>query len=382
MNARERFQATMAYAPRDRVPLIDLGFWAETLAAWRRQGLPPHVGPGQTDAHFGMDGFWRYYVSPEATDAHALMDRGMVTGQGVRLGLVPMFDQAVLRDEGDRQVVQLGDGTRVRRHKTMSSIPQHVGHLLTDRASWETHYKPRLDPDSPRRYPTDWATFDAVAGDPARDHILILPGGSLYGWLRNWMGLEAVSLLVHDDPGLFEEIVDTVATTVAAVLDRVVARGGRFEACLLYEDMAYNHGPLISPGHFRKFLSPRYRRITDVLRRGGVETIIVDSDGRVDELIPLWLDAGINTVLPLEIGTTGADPVAYRKRFGRSLRIIGGVDKRILALSTEAIERELDRLTPLVEAGGYIPTCDHKVPPDVPLDHYRYYLDRCREKWS
>ena len=382
MNARERFQATMAYAPRDRVPLIDVGFWAETLSAWRGQGLPPHVGAGQTDAHFGMDGFWRYYVSPEATDAHALMDRGMVTGQGVRLGLVPMFDQAVLRDEGDRQVVQLGDGTRVRRHKTMSSIPQHVGHLLTDRASWETHYKPRLDPDSPRRYPTDWATFDAVAGDPARDHILILPGGSLYGWLRNWMGLEAVSLLVHDDPGLFEEIVDTVAATVATVLDRAVARGGRFEACLLSEDMAYNHGPLISPGHFRKFLSPRYRRITDVLRRGGVETIIVDSDGRVDELIPLWLDAGINTVLPLEIGTTGADPVAYRKRFGRSLRIIGGVDKRILARSPEAIERELDRLTPLVEDGGYIPTCDHKVPPDVPLDHYRYYVERCRAKWS
>jgi uroporphyrinogen decarboxylase len=293
-----------------------------------------------------------------------------------------MFEQSVLRDDGDQEVVQLGDGTRVRRHKTMSSIPEHVGHLLTGRASWEAHYKPRLDPDSPQRYPANWDAFDAVAGNPDRAHVLILPGGSLYGWLRNWMGVEGVSLLVYDDPALFEEIVDTIAATVATVLERVLARGGRFDACLLSEDMAYNHGPLISPAHFRRFLSKRYRRITDVLRRGGVETIIVDSDGRLDELIPLWLDAGVNTVLPFEIGTTGADPVAYRKQFGRSLRIIGGVDKRVLARSPEAVDRELDRLSPLVEDGGYIPTCDHKVPPDVPLANYRYYVDRCREKWS
>ena len=93
----------MAYAPRDRAVLIDVGFWSETLEVWRDQGLPPHVGPGQTDAFFGMDGFWRYYVSPEATDGHALMDRGMVTGQGIRLGLVPMFEQATLRDDGDQE---------------------------------------------------------------------------------------------------------------------------------------------------------------------------------------------------------------------------------------------------------------------------------------
>lgn len=382
MNARERFRATMIYAPRDRVPLIDLGFWAETLGTWRGQGLPAGIGPAQTDRYFGMDGFWRYYLSPEATDGHALMDRGMVTGEGIRVGLTPMFDQKVLCDEGDREVVQLGDGTRVRRHKAMSSIPQHVGHLLTDRASWQTHYKPRLDPGSPQRCPTDWSAFDAVANDPTRDHLLVLPGGSLYGWMRNWMGVEAVSLLIYDDPGLFEEVVDTVAATIATVLQRVLARGGHFDACLLSEDMAYNHGPLISPAHFRRFLAPRYRRITEVLHRGGVETVIVDSDGRLDELIPLWLDVGINTVLPLEIGTTGADPVAYRQRFGRELRIIGGFDKRILARSREAIDRELDRLTPVVEEGGYIPACDHKVPPDVPLDHYRHFLARCREKWS
>ena len=36
-------------------------------------------------------------------------------------------------------------------------------------------------------------------------------------------------------------------------------------------------------------------------------------------------------MLPLEVGTWGADPLDYRERYGRDLLIIGGVNKRILA---------------------------------------------------
>ncbi len=379
MTARERFKTTMAYGQRDRVPLIDLGFWPECFEAWRPQGLPAHVNGTNTDAYFGMDGFWRCYLSPEATDGHALVDRGMVVREGVRIGLTPMFESKVLEDLGDEEVVQLGDGTRVRRHRRMGSIPTHEGHLLESRSDWETHYLPRLDPNTSDRYPADWSGLDRLAADADREHILILPAGSLYGWIRNWMGVVGVSLLVYDDPVLFEEMIDTITDCICGVLERVLCRGGRFDACLFWEDMSYNKGPLISPAHFKQFLSPRYARITELLRAHGVETIIVDSDGNVEELVPLWLDVGVNCVLPMEIGTTGTDPLEYRRRFGHDLRMIGGVDKRILAQSTDAIDAELDRLRPLIEDGGFIPTCDHKVPPDVPLSHYRHFVEKLRE---
>ena len=35
----------------------------------------------------------------------------------------------------------------------------------------------------------------------------------------------------------------------------------------------------------------------------------------------------------------------------------------------DEIEAEVKRLTPLVEQGGFIPFCDHRVPPDVPMEH-------------
>jgi uroporphyrinogen decarboxylase len=61
---------------------------------------------------------------------------------------------------------------------------------------------------------------------------------------------------------------------------------------------------------------------------------------------------------------------------------MGGFDKRILASSKDAIEAEVFRLAPLVEDGGYIGFCDHRVPPDVGLDNYVFYLDTVRQVWG
>jgi len=87
-------------------------------------------------------------------------------------------------------------------------------------------------------------------------------------------------------------------------------------------------------------------------------------------------------MFPVEVGTWGADPVAFRKQYGKDLLMLGGFDKHILAQSKAAIEAEVRRLTPLVEEGGYIGFCDHRVPPDVPLENYVFYLKMVRTLWG
>ena len=62
--------------------------------------------------------------------------------------------------------------------------------------------------------------------------------------------------------------------------------------------------------------------------------------------------------------------------------MMGGVSKILLARSKEEINAEIHRLTPLVEEGGFIGFCDHRVPPDVPLENYMYYLETIREVWA
>jgi hypothetical protein len=62
--------------------------------------------------------------------------------------------------------------------------------------------------------------------------------------------------------------------------------------------------------------------------------------------------------------------------------MMGGFDKHILARSKRDIEAEILRLTPLVEEGGFIPFADHRVPPDVPLSNYMFYLETIRKIWG
>lgn len=365
MTDRERFLATMQYRPRDRSPICDFGFWPETIEIWHDQGLPASITGGHdttsTNQFFGMD---QYYG-------------GLFPG----VGLCPTFESKVIEDRGDHELLQQGDGVVVLKKKFMSSIPEHHRHLLVDRASWNAHYKWRLDPDTPQRYP-NWDDARKIWSDPHYPHPLSLGGGSLFGWLRDWMGIENVSYLLYDDPALFEEMVTRIADLVVEVHRRTFAAGGRVDICCMWEDMCYNSGPLLSPDSFKKYLVPQYTRITAQLRQHGCNIIWIDCDGKIDELIPGWLAAGVNCMFPIEVGTWGADPVQYRKQYGKELLMMGGFDKHILAKGRAAIEKEIYRLTPLVEEGGFIPFCDHRVPPDVPLANYMFYLETARNVWG
>jgi uroporphyrinogen decarboxylase len=301
---------------------------------------------------------------------------------GPEVGLCPRFEEKVLEDRGDSEVVQDGNGVMKLCPKGSASIPQELGHTLVDRESWEKHFKWRLDPDHPGRQLDSERLKRALDPEHALPRVMV--GGSLYGWIRDWMGLEGVSYLVYDDPDLFEEMVSTVADLIVEMHRRLLEGGasGKVDACGMWEDMCYNAGPLLSPSLFKKYLVPHYERITSQLRQHGCQVVWVDCDGKIDELLPMWFEAGVNTMFPIEVGTWGADPIAFRRQYGKDLLLMGGVDKRLLARSLEAITAEVDRLAPLVAEGGYIPFCDHRVPPDVPLANYVHYLEEARRVWG
>jgi uroporphyrinogen decarboxylase len=366
MTERERFNATMHYRPRDRAPICDFSYWPETIDVWHSQGLPAWVkhsydGSAGTNAYFGLEDFQH--------------------GPAANPDLVPAFEARVIEDRGDHELVQQSDGVIVLRKKHMGSIPMHHGHLLVDRESWKKHYKPRLDPSHPDRYPKDWEAAVRTWTDPNRAKVCTLNGGSLYGRLRDWMGIENISMVVYDDPAWFAEMVETLADCIVGTLQRQLDTGGQFDACGMWEDMCYSGGPLLSPQHFREFLVPQYKRITSLLHQHDVDVVWVDCDGKIDALIPLWLDAGVNCMFPIEVGTWRADPLVLRKQFGKELLMLGGFNKHILMHGAREIEREVQRLAPLVEEGGFIGFCDHRVPPDVTLEDYQFYLQRVRRIW-
>jgi uroporphyrinogen-III decarboxylase len=363
MNQRERFVHLMRYEPVDRCPIWDFGFWEETIPAWQEQGMPRDVHP---DDFFGMDIQWR--------------------GLGADLGLRPTFQARVLEDRGDTEVVLQGDGVIALQKKHFKTIPHYIDWTLKDRATWEKEFRPRLDPNTPGRMAGDLAERCKANADAVRTWPLSVGAGSLFGKLRDWMGFENIAMLVYDDPGLLEEMIRTMGDLSVTMLSRTlkIARdnGVTFDFASMWEDMCFNHGPIMGPKFVEKWMKHHYARISEVLRQYGCDFIVLDCDGKIDELIPIWLDAGVNVMFPLEIGTWGADPIGYRKRFGKTMRIMGGFDKHILARSKDAITKEVYRLAPLVEEGGFIPFCDHRVPLDVSLENYLHYIDLAKKVWG
>ncbi|MDI6827072.1 MAG: uroporphyrinogen decarboxylase family protein, partial [Armatimonadota bacterium] len=143
----------------------------------------------------------------------------------------------------------------------------------------------------------------------------------------------------------------------------------------IWEDMAFKNGPLIGPNLFQEFVLPYYKQVTASLRLHGVKNIIVDSDGDNRPLLDLFIEAGVNVFFPLEIAA-GMEPIPIREKYGHKLVLWGGIDKRVLAKGKADIEQELMRKVPqMLDDGGYIPSIDHSVPPDVSFENYQFYVE-------
>ncbi len=356
MNDRERYLATMRFQPVDRPPLLAGGPWAETLARWRQEGLPLVMSVPE---YFGYDRIERAPVD---------------------FRFVPPFPKTVVAED-DFTVTYLNDEgvvLRDRRDNWELSMPAFIEFPVKTREDFR-RLRPRLDPASPERLPPGWP--EHCARWRGRTWTLELMGdrvGGFYGPLRGMMGLEALSYAFHDDPALVEEMMDAKLHLMLGVIERVLA-DTTVDRFVFWEDMAGKAGPLISPATFRRLMVPRYRAVTDYLRSRGVEQVWVDSDGDVRQLIPLWLEAGVNGVYPMEV-QSGMDVLELRREYGRDLLMSGGIDKKALARDRRAIREEVMRKVPtLVESGGYIPAVDHSVPPDVPFANFRYYVRLLRE---
>jgi hypothetical protein len=94
----------------------------------------------------------------------------------------------------------------------------------------------------------------------------------------------------------------------------------------------------------------------------------------------LFREGGIDGLLPFEVAS-GSDVVRLGEEYP-DLIIAGGIDKRVIAKGKDAIDREIDRLRPLFKRGGYFPTMDHHVPPEVSWADFQYYLERVRKVYK
>lgn len=360
MREWERFRAIMDYRPFDRLPVWYFGVWNETLTRWQTEGLSGAIP--DIPAATGMDPAWEEGM----WEAHDM----------VRLHPESPLPLQVLEEGEDYRVVRTSLGAVVRERKGGSSIPQHVEEALKPtRESWRT-FRRCMDPQDTGRRAADWEAKAAALAQ--RDRVNVFFGGSLFGGTRDWMGVEAISYLAYDDPALYEEIIAHLFDFYTEMY-RPILKHTRVDMVYIFEDCCGRSGPLLSPDLYRRYFHKYYVRLIEFCRSCGAAHVLVDSDGWVEPLIPCWMESGFDVLFPIEVGVWDASTMDLRRKFGRRLRFLGGVDKRVIPLGEAAIRRALEPLVPLAREGGFIPIPDHRIPPDTSFEQFCTYVRLFRE---
>jgi len=367
---RDRYYRVYTGQDVDRVPDIEFGYWPQTIRRWQSEGLDKEIEltleestscfPQRLDLHLGFEpeGFC---IWPDTQ-------------------MYPKFEEQIIEKKESSVIMRGADGSISERYLSDSddsSIPHTISSPVKTPADWE-QLKERYDLEHPERlfpYPEDRLAEarEAVADGKMIKCFIV----GMYAQLRNWMGVENLSLAFYDYPDMIR---DMMATWTNLIVTQIEAYPQDIPVDMMdwWEDMAGKHGPLVSPSMFHEVMLPGYQRIMDAARKRGCALGIVDSDGDPSVLVNDWMSVGVNIMFPLEV-TAGCDAVEWRDRFGPDMCIRGALDKRAVPLGKDAILKEFERIRPAFEQGKFIPHLDHLVPPDISLDQYRRYLDIKRE---
>lgn len=350
MSHRESLKAILNFERPENLCQFEWGYWPETIQRWLDEGMP------QGNPWDALD-ITHYERVP------------------VQTRFFPYLPEEILSETETTRIIKDGTGVTMEVSKEATAFPRYIEHPVKDMKTFES-YKEHLDPGTPGRFPENWNKIAPSLND--RDYILVMGGTeiSFFGWHRDLMGVENLLLAYYDQPELIHAIsrhhLDFIKALYSKILEDV-----EFDFIFVWEDMSFKNGPLISPALVREFMLPYYRELVDFFRQYTDNKFLLDSDGDVSLLIPLFTEAGIDGMLPFEVAA-GMDITKIREKYP-DLIICGGLDKRELAKGKDAIDRELKKLEFMFSRGGYLPTMDHHVPPEVSYHDFQYYIDKtCR----
>ena len=369
MTTRERCLNILHYKDVDRIPAVHFGYWRELLIEWAEQGKIPmelarkwgdgNAADRELDRIIGWECNWYTTVS-------------------ARSNLFPAFEKKVLEVLPDgSQRIQTGYGVIERVKPGINSIPSEDDYLLKDREAFETLFKPKMQ-FTPERINQEFLKTFNETRDP--DLPIGLHLGSIMGKIRDIVTVAGMSYLMYDeDEDLFADIVDTFAEMQYQCVKAMLESGAKFDFAHYWEDICFKNGPLLSPGKFDELCAKHYKKRNDLVHSYGIDIISLDCDGVVEQLIPTWLENGVNTLFPIEVGVWGDQFEPARQKYGKELRGVGAMDKTAFRKDKAAVDAELERMKRLASMGGFIPCPDHRLMPGSKFELVQYYAEKIKE---
>lgn len=229
------------------------------------------------------------------------------------------------------------------------------------------------DPRDPRRF--------ALAREQieAKPYLFsVAKAGDLFERACFLRGMDSLLADFILNPGFVEELLDALAAYLVETINQLA--GWPLDAVWLSDDYGHQHGLLISPEHWRRFIRPRLRKVVEAAHANGFP-MLLHSDGAITEIIGDLVELGVDILHPIQ--PEALDVYAVKKRFGNDLTLYGGIGTQqvLRAAKPDEIRAEVRRaIEVLGKGGGYILGPGLSVQHDVPLENLLAFIQAAQQQ--
>lgn len=352
MNNRELFNRIMNYQHVKRLPILAVEPYEKTaIERWKNEGLTPEK---TIEDALGMAKFVKVPI---------------------RLGPNPRFEYKKIYEDSESIIeTDTTYGATVKKLKIAPSMYYgYLDHQVKTFDDWK-RIKYRYEGTVESRLPNDLNSIIEKLNNSTNPVVLeIFPYFFRLGFYL--MGMEGFMLAFYDQPELIHDMFSFWNSFVIKNIKPYISKV-KVDCLVLAEDLAYNNGPHLSLDIYKEFWFPYQDLLIKEVKKYDTKNICLWTAGDIDVMIPTLMDHGVNCIWPIERCSTNMDPILLRKKYGKQLKMHGGIPKRCLVEGKDSIDKEINKLITLIKDGGFIPALDDMVSPEVPLKHYQYYIKR------
>ncbi len=224
---------------------------------------------------------------------------------------------------------------------------------------------------------TEAETLALLAADKAQHCVFGKTGGP---YLRTTFvrGEEQFLLDIAGDPPLARALAEKMADHLIGLAQEQLRRWSLHDTGVwIYDDMAYNEGPMFSPRSFEQVFLPAYQRMIRAFKEADARWVLLHSDGDILPILDMLVEAGIDGLNPLE-KRAGMDAALIRRHYPRLILTGGMCNTHTLVHGpAAAVEAEARELIDLGQQGGLV-IGTHSISPEIPFEFYETYHHTCQ----
>ena len=363
MKPRERIKAIFNHQSHDRIPIQDR-VWETTDLRWKEEGLPRDSSPQE---------FFGYEITRIWVDT------------------TPQLPQKILSRDETYTVRTTSYGQTIKHQTGVPNPYQTLEHPIKTKDDWK-RIRSRLEAKEDRLIRFESKLNQWLDWDRALEHYRNWQTSGNYiaycdqvgfGLLHRYLGVEGTLIAMAEDPAWVKEMALFHADLLISMYEIMVRKGFAFDAIYLSNDMGSQRGLLFSPQFYRDQLFPADRLLYEYFSERGMP-LILHSDGNIEGLIPLLIEAGFACLEPLEV-KANMDFRRLHEQYADRIVLMGGIDVRLMAdeLEPGVIEEEIrTKFAVAKKYGRYIYHSDHSVPDNVSFARYKHIIDLIKKYGS